>query len=396
MQQRDLPRQLRVILKSRMLQLDSVEITYVDAEIENATTGLAKITYVDDKVANVGSQLNNSKIVLGTTDMQIGNTVPIIEGITSISANTVSATELIANTVNATTLSGSLSTGVQPNIRSIGKSTSITTIEGDLNIIGNIIGQTTVTNVTTETVNTSQSIIRLAENNATDSIKFGLYGSYIISSQEYYSGLIRKPGNDTKWLLFENMTSAPEQNLITANGKLELSKLFSDSITGTIETPIQNNITTLSNIENLNIKNHSGFKFINQLNKTISIMVDDNQQENSIITIPNISGTIVLDSNLIAATTGLAKITYVDTEIENATSGLAKITYVNTEIENATAGLAKITDVDTEIENATAGLAKVTYVNTEIENATAGLAKVTYVDTEIENATAGLAEITLR
>ena len=133
------------------------------------------------------------------------------------------------------------------------------------------------------------------------------------------------------------------QNLITANGRLELSKLFSDSITGTIETPIQNNITTLANIENLNIKNHSGFKFINQLNKTISIMVDDNQQYNSIITIPNISGTIVLDSNLIAATTGLAKITDVDTEIENATAGLANVTYVNTEIENATAGLAKVT-----------------------------------------------------
>ena len=55
-------------------------------------------------------------------------------------------------------------------------------------------------------------------------------------------------------------------------------------------------------------------------------MVDDNQQNNSIITIPDISGTIVLDSDLIAATTGLAEITYVDTEIENATTGLAYTT----------------------------------------------------------------------
>jgi hypothetical protein len=94
------------------------------------------------------------------------------------------------------------------------------TISGDTTITGNLIINGTTTTVNTSTVSTSDSLLKLANNNtAGDSLDIGFYGTYNATGQKY-AGLVRQAGSN--FFLFKDLTTDPTANAL-AVGSLTAS-----------------------------------------------------------------------------------------------------------------------------------------------------------------------------
>lgn len=87
------------------------------------------------------------------------------------------------------------------------------TVTGDVTITGNLIINGETTTVNTTTVSTTDSLIKLANNNiAGDSLDIGFYGTYNDGSQRY-TGLIKQAGGN--YFLFNKLTDDPSSNILT-------------------------------------------------------------------------------------------------------------------------------------------------------------------------------------
>jgi len=94
------------------------------------------------------------------------------------------------------------------------------TISGDTTVTGNLIINGTTTTVNTSTVSTSDSLLKLANNNtAGDSLDIGFYGTYNATGQKY-AGLVRQAGSN--FFLFKDLTTDPTGNTL-AVGSLTAS-----------------------------------------------------------------------------------------------------------------------------------------------------------------------------
>jgi hypothetical protein len=94
------------------------------------------------------------------------------------------------------------------------------TISGDTIVTGNLIVNGETTTVNTSTVSTSDSLLKLANNNiAADSLDIGFYGTYNATGQKY-AGLIRQAGSN--FFLFKDLTTDPTSNTL-AVGSLTAS-----------------------------------------------------------------------------------------------------------------------------------------------------------------------------
>jgi hypothetical protein len=81
---------------------------------------------------------------------------------------------------------------------------------GDVTISGNLIVNGVTTTVNTSTVTTTDSLIKLANNNISgDSVDIGFYGTYNSSGQKY-AGLVRQAGSN--FFLFKDITTDPTSN----------------------------------------------------------------------------------------------------------------------------------------------------------------------------------------
>ena len=88
------------------------------------------------------------------------------------------------------------------------------TISGDTTVTGNLIINGTTTTVNTSTVSTTDSLLKLANNNtAGDSLDIGFYGTYNATGQKY-AGLIREAGSN--FFLFKDLTTDPTSNTLAA------------------------------------------------------------------------------------------------------------------------------------------------------------------------------------
>jgi hypothetical protein len=85
------------------------------------------------------------------------------------------------------------------------------TVSGDLTVTGNLVINGTTTTVNTTTVSTTDSLIKLANNNTSDSIDIGFYGTYNDGSQKY-TGLIKQAGGN--YFLFNKLTNDPSGNVL--------------------------------------------------------------------------------------------------------------------------------------------------------------------------------------
>ena len=169
-----------------------------------------------------GTYANSTHIPVITTDAKgrvtaITNTViqsstTSVQGIVQLNDTVTSTSTSIAATANAV--------NAVYNFAATKFNSSGGTISGDTTITGNLVVNGTTTTVNTSTVSTSDSLLKLANNNtAGDSLDIGFYGTYNATGQKY-AGLVRQAGSN--FFLFKDLTTDPTSNAL-ATGSLTAS-----------------------------------------------------------------------------------------------------------------------------------------------------------------------------
>ena len=169
-----------------------------------------------------GTYANSTHIPVITTDAYgrvtaITNTViqsstTSVQGIVQLNDTLTSTLTSVAATANAV--------NAVYNFAATKFNSSGGTISGDTTITGNLVVNGTTTTVNTSTVSTSDSLLKLANNNtAGDSLDIGFYGTYNATGQKY-AGLVRQAGSN--FFLFKDLTTDPTSNAL-ATGSLTAS-----------------------------------------------------------------------------------------------------------------------------------------------------------------------------
>jgi hypothetical protein len=144
----------------------------------------------------------------GTATQAGGNTLTIIGNQTGIVTTTT------ANGSGANVVISTDNTIARTNTTSVGPQT----ISTDLTVAGNLIVTGTQTIVNTSTVQTNDSLIRLAaNNNVGDVLDIGFYGGSNTGSSVQYHGLIREGSGGTSagnFYLFKNLATDPTGNTV--------------------------------------------------------------------------------------------------------------------------------------------------------------------------------------
>jgi len=165
------------------------------------------------RILSVTTNTISSSIVVsgnsGTSTLQTGNVLSIIGNGTGIvvteTANGSGGANVVISTDNTIARTNTTSVGLQ-------------TISTDLTIAGNLIVTGTQTFVSTATVQTNDSLIKLAANNNTsDVVDIGFYGGSNTGSSVAYHGLIREGSGGTSagnFYLFKNLTTDPTGNTV--------------------------------------------------------------------------------------------------------------------------------------------------------------------------------------
>lgn len=106
---------------------------------------------------------------------------------------------------------------------------SIQTIDGDIQISGNLVvsGQTTTINV--QTLNIADPLLYLAGNNySSDIVDIGFVGNYFDGTTQRHAGVYRHAG-DKQFYVFDNYDTEPEDNLIDpSNSSFRLATLHTN------------------------------------------------------------------------------------------------------------------------------------------------------------------------
>jgi hypothetical protein len=169
-----------------------------------------------------GTYANSTHIPVITTDAKgrvtaVTNTViqsstTSVQGIVQLNDTVTSTLTSVAATANAV--------NAVYNFAATKFNSSGGTVSGDTTITGNLIVNGTTTTVNTSTVSTSDSLLKLANNNtAGDSLDIGFYGTYNATGQKY-AGLVRQAGSN--FFLFKDLTTDPTSNAL-ATGSLTAS-----------------------------------------------------------------------------------------------------------------------------------------------------------------------------
>jgi hypothetical protein len=145
----------------------------------------------------------------GSSTLQTGNVLSIVGNGTGIvateTANGSGGANVVISTDNTIARTNTTSVGLQ-------------TISTDLTIAGNLIVTGTQTFVSTATVQTNDSLIKLAANNNTaDVVDIGFYGGSNTGSSVAYHGLIREGSGGTSagnFYLFKNLATDPTGNTV--------------------------------------------------------------------------------------------------------------------------------------------------------------------------------------
>ena len=189
------------------------------------TSALTSGTVADARLptkGTAGTYANSTYIPVITTDAYgrvtaITNTV--IQSSTTSVQGIVQLTDSISST-STTTAATPNSVKTAYDLAATKFNSSGGTVSGDTTITGNLIVNGTTTTVNTSTVSTSDSLLKLANNNtAGDSLDIGFYGTYNATGQKY-AGLVRQAGSN--FFLFKDLTTDPTSNAL-ATGSLTAS-----------------------------------------------------------------------------------------------------------------------------------------------------------------------------
>ena len=186
----------------------------LNSSITSANTSLK--SYVDTTYSNAtnissgtldAARLATSGAVAGTYGGTAKVPVIIVDNkgrVTSIANTDVAGVAGFGYTLSNSTFTIATSAGTFFNA-------SIT----DFTISGNLIVNGTTTTVNTSTVVTTDSLIKLANNNIVgDTLDIGFYGQANTGSSVTYTGLVRKAGGN--YFLFKGITSDPTSNSLPA------------------------------------------------------------------------------------------------------------------------------------------------------------------------------------
>jgi hypothetical protein len=120
------------------------------------------------------------------------------------------------------------------------------TIANNLTVAGNLV----VTGTTTQTgsVVSDSNFTGLTDENTGNSTDFGFYGKYVESSTTKYAGLFYDASTDNTFRLFTDTQTVPSTTVNTSATGYAAASLVVNSLTGTIATAAQPNITSLGTL----------------------------------------------------------------------------------------------------------------------------------------------------
>ena len=128
-------------------------------------------------------------------------------------------------------------------------------IAGDATVSGSLTVNGTVTTVNTANLAVTDSLIKLATGNAANTLDIGTYGVYQPAATPLYTGLFRD-ASDGIWKLFDGLQSEPTTTVNIggtgyAAATLLVDALQATTLTGTLSTAAQPNVTSLGTLTGL-------------------------------------------------------------------------------------------------------------------------------------------------
>ena len=259
--------------------------TYIGGllNVAGATT-LSGTTTLSSALTYGGVTLTNS--VTGTGSMVLSASPTItghltIEGVTATGATgtgnfVFSASPTVTGTLTAAAITASGVTSITDATNSTGPGTGALQVTGgasfggNVYIAGNLEIAGTQTTFNTNNVTIDDSIIYVADNNSADVVDIGLVGHFINPGYQH-TGFVRD-ASDGVWKLFSNVVTEPSTTIdftnaiyaplktgsITSSGTIISSVLNAGTIgntgatlTGTLSTASQPNITTLGGVTSI-------------------------------------------------------------------------------------------------------------------------------------------------
>jgi hypothetical protein len=168
-------------------------------------------------IAANGRVMNVTTATIATSLYVAGNTGVATQSggnTLTITGNTGIVTSVTSNTNGANVVISTDNTIARTNTTSVGPQT----ISTDLTVAGNLIVTGTQTIVNTSTVQTNDSLIKLAaNNNVGDVLDIGFYGGSNTGSSVQYHGLIREGSGGSSagnFYLFKNLATDPTGNTV--------------------------------------------------------------------------------------------------------------------------------------------------------------------------------------
>jgi len=173
------------------------------------------------------------------------------------------------------------------------------TLTGDLNITGNL------TYGSQNVFVSEDNIIKLANGNASDTVDIGFYGQYN-SSGTKYSGVVRD-ASDGIWKFFKDITTEPTNTINFGSdpyADLRVAGLTASTLTGTISTAAQPNITSLGTLSSLSVSGN--ISCTGNVSGTLSTAAQPNITSLGTLSSLSSSGNIYTTGSVMAGTSSIS------------------------------------------------------------------------------------------
>jgi len=104
------------------------------------------------------------------------------------------------------------------------------TVTNDLTVSGNLIVAGSTTEISSSTVTVEDSMLKLAAENVGDAIDTGVYGKYVESATNKYSGYFRDSSDNGVIKFFADLEAEPGTTVDTSAASFALAKVQADFI----------------------------------------------------------------------------------------------------------------------------------------------------------------------
>ena len=215
----------------------AANVTTLNSTIVTANTNLK--SYVDVAVVSLQNQISANAVsanaVITTANTNMKNYVDVV---TTSLQNQISANSISSNAV-ITTANTAMKTYVDNTFLKLSSGTT-QTVASDVTVTGNLVINGVTTTVNTTTVETTDSLLKLAKNNtASDTIDIGFYAPYLTGGATRYTGLFRKAAD--KYYLGQGIVTDPTTNNIANYGinyRATLDANFTGGTVSSLAAPI--------------------------------------------------------------------------------------------------------------------------------------------------------------